>query len=191
MATPQPRTLRRAGWRGKGERRIFQTFLFVVCSYPPSEVQTTIQNECYENPSLRNWFGRTRRDAECRLTRPCLCMIEAAAFKAHPTGSQIRPCRLLELHAQAGGSLQLTQGVLPLNAAICADDGLAGLLSLLLSHRLVRHDQTDHAGLGCAHLASESRTHGALSSSSAFVDNQRAGSRGSDTSGDGLPCCPG
>ena len=39
-------------------------------------------------------------------------MIEAAAFEAHPTGSQIRPCRLLELHAQAGGSLQPTQAFL-------------------------------------------------------------------------------
>ena len=48
------------------------------------------------------------------------------------------------------------------DAATCWDDGLAGLLSLLLSQRLVRHDQTDHAGLGCAHLASESRTHEAV-----------------------------
>ena len=39
------------------------------------------------------------------------------------------------------------------DAATCWDDGLAGLLSLLLSQRLVRHDQTDHAGLACAHLA--------------------------------------
>ena len=80
-------------------------------------------------------------------------MIEAVAFKAHPTGFQIRPCRPLELHAQADGSLQPTQGMSPLDADKSGDDGLAGLLSLLLSHRLVRHDQTDHAGLACAHLA--------------------------------------
>ena len=80
-------------------------------------------------------------------------MIEAVAFKAHPTGFQIRPCRLLELHAQADGSLQPTQGKLPPNTAMSGDDGLAGLLSLLLSQRLVRHDQIDHAGSGCAHLA--------------------------------------
>ena len=40
-------------------------------------------------------------------------MMEAAAFEAHHTGSQIRPCRLLELHAQAGGSLQPTQALTP------------------------------------------------------------------------------
>ena len=33
---------------------------------------------------------------------------KAAACKAHPTGSQIWPCRLLELHAQASGSLPAT-----------------------------------------------------------------------------------
>ena len=64
-------------------------------------------------------------------------------------------------------------------------------MSRFQRHILHRHDRTDHAGSGCAHLASESRTHGALSSSSAFVDNQRPCSRGSLTIGDGLPCCSG
>ena len=44
------------------------------------------------------------------------------------------------------------------NAATCGDDGLAGLLSLLRSHRLVRHDHTDHAGSGCALISLEDRT---------------------------------
>ena len=109
-----------------------------------------IQN-CKESLSVR---GPTRRNvnAGC-VTRPWLCMTEAATFKAHPTGFQIRPCRLLELHAQADGSLQPTQGKSPLDANKSEDDGLAGLLSLLRSHRLVRHDPSDHAGSGHAHLA--------------------------------------
>ena len=56
---------------------------------------------------------------------------------------------------------------------------------------LHRHDRTGHAGSGCAHLAWKSRTHGAPSSSSAFVDNRHPCSRGSVTRGAGLSCCSG
>ena len=55
-------------------------------------------------------------------------MTEAAAFKAHYMRSQIRPCRYLELHSQAGGSLQLMKGKWPPNAGTVGPD-LRGLPS--------------------------------------------------------------
>ena len=84
-------------------------------------------------------------------------MTEAAAFKAHYMRSQIRPCRYLELHFQAGGSLQLMKGKWPPNAGTVGPDEILCVLSLLLCHTLLQHERTAHAGSACGQFICKSR----------------------------------
>ena len=143
--------------------------------------------------SLSRDFGCVHPSAPTR-------MLADTALAVHDRGCSLQgPSHgLSDLAVPASGAAcpsqwQLASYVIMMTAPAASEwrwmsPSLMSVFQRLILHR---HDQTGHAGSGCAHLAWKSRTHGAPSSSSAFVDNRHPCSRGSVTRGAGLSCCSG